>query len=355
MPDLFFIFLAAVMVIAAVVITVLPLAKRDDPSPIVAGAFVALLPLATVLLYFTYSNWNWQTAPGDRVLNQQTQTTQPAQATGQPSVEEMVSRLEQRLISSPNDAEGWQMLGRSYVVLSRYPDALEAYARARELSSDTDVHAITGYAEALAMLRDGVIDTEVGELFEKALLVAPEDRKALWFGALAAFDRGQVDLARQRWQTLLDQNPPEEMAAFLREQMAATGGVSAGPASEEQIMPTPTTPVAGVSLRVSLAPELLSRSRPDAPLFILAREINAPGPPLAVVRRSVSDLPLQISLGDDNAMVPGRVLSAHDQVEVVARIALGGTPTAQSGDLSGSKIVSSNGAADIVIDQVVAN
>ncbi|MDH3590004.1 MAG: c-type cytochrome biogenesis protein CcmI, partial [Gammaproteobacteria bacterium] len=272
------------------------------------------------------------------------------------SLDEMVLRLEQRLQDNPEDAEGWQMLGRSYVVLSRYPEAVEAYNQARQLSGDTDVNAITGYAEALAMVRGGVVDQESAALFERALQLAPDDRKALWYGGLAAFERGQAGVARSRWQALLKLNPPEQMAQLLREQIAAADVMLGDtPAVAESPGPAAAEPVAGVALTVSLASELAGRLAPDAPLFILARQIDTPGPPLAVVRRRAADLPIQVVLSDADAMVAGRVLSAHSSVEVVARVALGGTPNAQPGDLSGSKIVPSSGAADVVIDTIVGN
>ena len=347
MPSPIFITLAVAMVAGALLVLVTPLLRRSDPSPIAAGAVVALIPLSVAVLYFVYSNWPWGVTQTASVRNPTTQEQAPA-------VGEMVARLEQRLMSDPNDAEGWQMLGRSYVVLERYPDAVEAYARARELGSDTNVHAVTGYAEALALARGGSIDNEISELFEKALKLAPNDRKGLWYGGLAAFERDQPELARDRWQKLLDLGPPEQMAALLREQISAANA-ALGNTLAVPVEPSPTRATRGVELEVSLAPELATQVRQDAPLFILARQIDTPGPPLAVVRRQVSDLPLQLVLTDADAMAPGRVLSAHDSVEIVARVALGGTATAQPGDLAGSKIVASDGSAMILIDSVVGN
>src|SRR3569623_780350 len=43
-------------------------------------------------------------------------------------IEAMVQRLERRLKKSPEDAEGWAMLGRSYIITQRYAEASQAYA-----------------------------------------------------------------------------------------------------------------------------------------------------------------------------------------------------------------------------------
>jgi hypothetical protein len=54
-------------------------------------------------------------------------------------------------------------------------------------------------------------------------------------------------------------------------------------------------------------------------------------------------------------MVPGRPLSGFAEFEVVARVSLSGSPAAQSGDWSGSLIVSANSGqtVDLVINQEI--
>jgi cytochrome c-type biogenesis protein CcmH len=50
-----------------------------------------------------------------------------------PDVNTMIDRLADRLKTSPNDIEGWRMLGWSYFQTGRYQQAATAYARAVEL------------------------------------------------------------------------------------------------------------------------------------------------------------------------------------------------------------------------------
>lgn len=64
-----------------------------------------------------------------------------------PMIEGMVASLAARLEENPLDPEGWERLIRSYVVLDRKSDALDALARARS--------ALAGEAEAVARL-DGI-------------------------------------------------------------------------------------------------------------------------------------------------------------------------------------------------------
>ena len=50
-----------------------------------------------------------------------------------PDVNTMIERLTARLETTPEDIEGWQMLGRSYFHTARYEQAATAFARAIEL------------------------------------------------------------------------------------------------------------------------------------------------------------------------------------------------------------------------------
>lgn len=84
---------------------------------------------------------------------------------------------------------------------------------------------------------------------------------------------------------------------------------------------------------VSLAADI----PPHVPVYVIARDPTQPGPPLAVRRLFVGDLPTRIELTDADAMLPGGQISELDLVELFARASLGGTPTAQSGDLESAR------------------
>lgn len=54
--------------------------------------------------------------------------------------------------------------------------------------------------------------------------------------------------------------------------------------------------------------------------------------PLAVARMTVGDLPTLVTLDDSMAMAPMARLSMAEQVNITARISIGGTPQVQAGD-----------------------
>lgn len=68
-------------------------------------------------------------------------------------IQVMVARLDERLRENPQDADGWQRLVRSYMVLDRREDALDALARGlAALGTDTEMaRELTAFAAGLGL------------------------------------------------------------------------------------------------------------------------------------------------------------------------------------------------------------
>ena len=105
-----------------------------------------------------------------------------------------------------------------------------------------------------------------------------------------------------------------------------------------------------------MSPQLRQQLTGTLPLFILARDPSAGGPPLAVQRHSSDSLPLNVTLSESDAMIPSRSIATVPKVVVVARLSRSGAPQQQSGDLYGEaeyEFGKSSGPLTIVIDRVV--
>jgi len=89
---------------------------------------------------------------------------------------------------------------------------------------------------------------------------------------------------------------------------------------------------ASLKLKVSLNPALQKELSPDAAVFVFVRAVDNPGPPLAVVRKTVGELPFEIALNDSHAMIPSRTISSAKNVIAGARISVSGNPARQPGD-----------------------
>ena len=130
----------------------------------------------------------------------------------------------------------------------------------------------------------------------------------------------------------------------------------ADPAGEPAPAETPSGAMAAIEITVSLAPELASRVSGSETLFIFARAINGPPMPLAIQKRTASELPLTITLDDTMHMLPALKLSTFPTVTVGARISRSGNATPSRGDLQGlvSPVEVAVGASvNLVIKKVV--
>lgn len=337
---LIFALLAALLGVAAAGAVVIPLVRRnaagEPPAVWAALGAAGVVILGSIGLYLTWSSWHWSGAlPEDSPAG-------------------MVARLSRQLEEHPQNLDGWLMLGRSYVVLREYPLAVRAYERADRLAGGRSSDALVGEAEALALTDESELDGRAGRLIERALVLAPQSGKALFFGAAVAERRGDLPLARQRFAGLLALNPPEAIRPLLAQQinaidakLAAAGAPSGGaqPAATASGGPQ-------IQVNITLAPALATAAG-DAPLFVFVRDPKRPGPPLAV-KRLQSQFPQNVSLGAADSMLPGRVLTAGQDVEVVARIARSGSPVGQSGDPVGkvSYRVGQGGSVSVVIDHL---
>lgn len=269
----------------------------------------------------------------------------------QPSVDEMVASLAQRLEQNPEDASGWKMLGRSYAQLKNFPGAIEAYERAVEIEDARDAQTLADLGEVVLLSDGRAMSGRASELFENALVVTPNNPKALFYSGMAAADRGENTLAADRWEALLATSPPENIQQVLRERIA----VLRGEAPPAVTAAATSDPAPGLTISVALDETVAAKVATDATVFIIARDPLQPSPPLAAVRRRVSELPANVPLSDSDAMIPGRVPSAYSQLEIVARVSMSGQPVAQSGDWFGQAQVSTEDTdtVEIVIDEQV--
>jgi len=112
---------------------------------------------------------------------------------------------------------------------------------------------------------------------------------------------------------------------------------------------------AKVTGTVSLDSTLMSRVAPTDTVFVFARAASGPRMPLAIIRKQVSDLPIDFQLDDSMAMNPSMKLSKFPEVIVAARISKSGNAMPQSGDLKGSSSVIKVGRENlkIIIDSAV--
>jgi cytochrome c-type biogenesis protein CcmH len=321
---------------------------------LVAGLVVFCAVFAAAGYAWLGTPQGWNVSPGS-----------PAVAEAGPThvsdaeVEAMLKRLTDRLAQQPEDAEGWSMLGRSYMVLGRFADAVGAFRKLLALRPD-DAQALVDLADAQAMQAGRKLAGEPEKLIQRALELDPRNLKALALAGTIAFDRGDFAAAVRHWEAAIAAaQPGSELAQNLQsgvDEARRRGGMPASPtalaaapaasAAPPAAAPPPVAPAtpaapataaagAQVSGKVVLAGALQGRAGPDDTLFVFARPADGSRMPLALLKKRVADLPLEFSLDDTMAMSPAARLSGAQQVVVGARISKSGNAMPQPGDLQG--------------------
>jgi cytochrome c-type biogenesis protein CcmH len=319
--------------------------------------------IAFVVLFAGFGYWwkgGWSAGMQQASSSAVTETTAPTAATGpnaphttdNAQIAEMVEKLAQRLRKTPGDAEGWAMLARSYTVLGKRPEALQAYAKAMELRKD-DPNLLADYADVMAMDSGGKLSNASMKLVERALQIDPRNLKALALAGTYAFDRKDYAKAKRNWEQVVQfgptDNPMVQQAQLGLAELKSTTSDNASASSLPQ-QDTKTAGSPSVSGVVSLSPNLTSRVDPNDTVFIFAQAADGPKMPLAVLRKQVKDLPFQFKLDDSMAMAPAMRLSSVEKVVVGARISKSGNATPQPGDFSAKTAPITVGSADVRLE-----
>ena len=121
---------------------------------------------------------------------------------------QLAAKLVETLKKKPDDIKGWLLLGRTYLTISEFDDALEAFRRATELS-DRRPDIVASYAEAMVVAEDGRITARAKKLFTDILATDPFDPKARYYLGLEQAQTGNISGALQTWTDLIQLSPAD--------------------------------------------------------------------------------------------------------------------------------------------------
>lgn len=333
-----------------------PVSAAAERSPRIALLLAILVPIAAIALYIVLG--------------------EPRAMSGQPPQEEaaghavenerilaMAESLAKKLKAAPEDGDGWAMLGRTYAYLGRFQEATNAFEEAMKRRPE-DARLIADYADTYAASKgSGSLAGEPEKLIKRALALDPDQPKALALAGTVAFQKKDFAAAALHWERALSVMPQDsgfarQIAAGLAEAREAMGqrksaAIASAPAKEAPTKGAATGAAGGaaggaVSGTVTLAPELAKRASPGDTVFVFAR-LPEGGPPLAVIRAKVSELPLKFRLDDSMGMGSGNALSTAPRVVVTARVTKSGNVVAQSGDFEGMSSPVIPGASGIAV------
>ena len=264
--------------------------------------------------------------------------------------------------ATDRSSEEWAAVGRERFQAEDYFGARVAYIAAYERTPVPSNALKMSLAESLIITEPETLLGAAGMLVEEVLAAEPSNIRALFYGALAATQRGELANARERYSRMLGADLSPEIAQIVRTQIAtlaaaeAGAGGAASAAAEDGGHPAAAGKT--VRVRVRLAE---GRSMPDlgpqALLFLSARP-DANAAPVAVQRLPASAIPGEFVLSDADA-IPGMAamsggrLSGLSEVLVTARLSSNGDARGQTGDLYAERTVQvgSDEIFELVLDR----
>ncbi len=176
------------------------------PSPFqrraLIAAIVVLLPLGAFSLYFYLGVPGLPGVPF-------AERTAPAKT---PVISDrdrkLLGDLAARMEKSPDNVDGWLLLGRSYSSLGLYTKAVNVYKRALKLAPGR-VDIRSDYGEALVLAAKYVVSADAEEIFTGVLKTDPLDFRARYYLGLARAQHGDVAGAVQDWFDILAVAPKD--------------------------------------------------------------------------------------------------------------------------------------------------
>lgn len=269
-----------------------------------------------------------------------------AQDSSTPSAE-LATHLRARLVQRPDNTYYRLFLARLELEAGHLDDALTAYRELLKREPDaTQVRA--EYAQALFLAAGNKITDSVRTEAEQVLVQDPGNPIALGLRGIGAFQAGDYHSAIAAWNAVIAAAPASGEADAVRGAIAA---------ARARLGEAPPPPLVRVAVTLGTGVDAAAGIAPDTPVFVFVREWQGPPMPVAARRLRFADLPATLEFDDSTALAPTRPLSSIGQIEVVARLALGGTPTPSPGDIEGragpfdrsTQVI----GADLVIDRVV--
>lgn len=331
-------------------------APRQGAGRKLGYSLAAVLPAAAFGLYFLMGNPMSLVAIAEAQANA---NPDPNVVQGEHDIMKMIQQVEAKTKADPNDAAAWAILAKTYAAVGHWPEALHAYEKAIKLKPDVP-SVMTGYAEALAISNNRVLEGKPMELILKALEKDPEDLKGLELAGIGNFQKRNFAQAAYYFKHLHKLLPPESPYAqdILEAQKEANRlarGAMTGmdDLSSQGAAPQAAGPALSIRGIVEIAPALKGKVSDKDVVFLFARSGQG-GAPVAAIRSTAVKFPLEFELNDGMAMNPDNRLSNFKEVTLTVRVAKSGDIKGAPGDLEGTAKLVKVGSkgVKVVIDTV---
>jgi cytochrome c-type biogenesis protein CcmI len=256
--------------------------------------------------------------------------------------------IRKRLRETPEDVEGWRLLGQVQLAIGQMEQAIAAYEKALDLAP-RDLPLREKYAQALMVSATEENLENAKRQAEYLVSVAPENRDYRLLLTVVATQLGDAETAFNnflviRGQLSANSNFYQSLVAQLvnigvSEESLALPNSVAREVSTEPVMsesPLAGSGETGVSIEISLAQAMESKLPNEGFLIVFAQDADSDSRvPLAVKRLTLAGFPVIVDLSEQDAMLPSMTLASAENVRITARISRDADVMPSNGELQG--------------------
>ena len=272
--------------------------------------------------------------------------------------------IRQQLRKDPDDATGWQWLGRLRMSLGQTEEAVAAFDKALKISPDSQDIRMK-YAQAMMMVGDDENLQNAKRQVSYLVQVAPENRNYRLLLTVVAAQLNDSEVAFANFALIKDELSAnstlyQSLVAQLRSMGASEALLSLdgresnnGVANESNSSLAgsnasvdaaindsgPQSGERGFEVTVSVANDLVNKIPASGFLIVFAQDaVSGSRVPLAVKKISLPQFPISVTLSAADAMITNMSLKNAEQVTITARISVDEDVMTRPGELQGSLV-----------------
>lgn len=284
--------------------------------------------------------------------------------------------IRSNLRDNPDDARGWSFLAMINTSIGRVEEGIAAYKKALDLTPQDDALRFK-YAEASMLLGSEESLQSAARQLNYLIVKEPENNNNRLLMTSVAIQLQHVELAVNQFEKIKEyMNPSSQfyksIVSELRKlgvtDVAIVGEISAGEdisvsgnGVKQNVSVSEgenTNQTTEISINVNISSDLKSSLPENAYLIVFAQHSDGrTRAPLAVKRFKLPMLPIELTLSDNEAMIPTMNLSSANLVNITARISLDEDVMPTAGELEGSvsniDISKVSASINLVIDKIL--
>lgn len=323
-----------------------------SPKTKILTAFVLFIVMVSGVL-FLYQDMGAQ----DELVATQLLNKMTSEQLSDEEQQTLKESLRNASINKPENGEWLYLYARMLYSDGQYVEGVETFEK---IFSTLPEEALADRAATLVQIAQGkfyiadqTASVEIYNIIRQALAIEPGNSQGLGLAGIVAFELGDFEEALAHWKALWFNMSSSPEAGALEQGIQR---IAARLEEQGKTVDLSWMKRAEVKVLVSINDELKAQLKEGDAVFIMAKAVTGPVMPLAAVKVMASDLPIEVALNDSQGMVPGLALSKFEEVQIIARVAKGGQPMANPGDLQGivsPVVVKDDGVASLIIDQIV--